>query len=497
MAVLNKDGLEYFWSKIKAYISTQLKTGLYEANLQWGGKNYTASYAPIDAAMVPTLGANRLAIPSSLGDAVTIEYSRDGGATWSNYDTINKYKAGLFNGNTGDYYIGATDAANIDKSKYMLRVTMETKAAHVYTALNKFVIYVSTRGSTNCYCTISARTRTNYENKTDSWKIFADKVPIAGWSGFNVINTADITTYGNTMYQYTELRFTFGVGSHPSTVNYGGLCVNKIMGFGGVGWTTPSTLASSGRVYTYDNDFNVSFPGAVSATKFNGSLSWNNVTDKPTLLKGDKGDKGDTGATGATGATGPAGKDGVNGTTPTIKASAGTNIGSVGTPSVTASTSGTTTTFTFNYLKGAKGDPGTNGTNGKDGTNGTTPTIGSNGNWFIGSTDTGKPSRGATGATGPQGPSATANVKRFTSSIAGIGWSGSEPPYTMTISVKGILATDDAIVSPVLSDNWYTAQSQSANWDRIRRIVTANDSITVYAEARTDIMIPIQIKVVR
>lgn len=48
-------------------------------------------------------------------------------------------------------------------------------------------------------------------------------------------------------------------------------------------------------------------------------------------------------------------------------------------------------------LKGAKGDPG------KDGANGITPTIGDNGNWYIGSTDTGNPSRGATGPQGPAG----------------------------------------------------------------------------------------------
>lgn len=34
---------------------------------------------------------------------------------------------------------------------------------------------------------------------------------------------------------------------------------------------------------------------------------------------------------------------------------------------------------------------------------GVIPHIGDNGNWYIGSTDTGKSSRGATGATGPQG----------------------------------------------------------------------------------------------
>ena len=49
---------------------------------------------------------------------------------------------------------------------------------------------------------------------------------------------------------------------------------------------------------------------------------------------------------------------------------------------------------------GAKGDPGDPGAAGKDGT---TPHIGANGNWYLGTTDTGNPSRGATGAKGDPG----------------------------------------------------------------------------------------------
>lgn len=49
-------------------------------------------------------------------------------------------------------------------------------------------------------------------------------------------------------------------------------------------------------------------------------------------------------------------------------------------------------------IEGPKGDPGAPG---KDGI---TPTIGSNGNWYIGVEDTGRPSRGATGAPGKDGP---------------------------------------------------------------------------------------------
>lgn len=50
--------------------------------------------------------------------------------------------------------------------------------------------------------------------------------------------------------------------------------------------------------------------------------------------------------------------------------------------------------------QGPKGDPGTDG---KDGTDGITPHIGDNGNWYLGGTDTGKPSRGATGPAGANG----------------------------------------------------------------------------------------------
>lgn len=46
-----------------------------------------------------------------------------------------------------------------------------------------------------------------------------------------------------------------------------------------------------------------------------------------------------------------------------------------------------------------KGDKGNKGDKGDAGTNGITPTIGSNGNWFLGDEDTGKPSRGEKGDT--------------------------------------------------------------------------------------------------
>lgn len=90
---------------------------------------------------------------------------------------------------------------------------------------------------------------------------------------------------------------------------------------------------------------------------------------------GEKGDKGDTGATGATGPQGPKGDTGDTGP------------------------------------QGPKGDTGATGATGPAGADGITPTIGDNGNWYLGDTDTGNPSRGEEGPQGPRGETGLQGVQ--------------------------------------------------------------------------------------
>lgn len=74
-----------------------------------------------------------------------------------------------------------------------------------------------------------------------------------------------ITTYGNTAAsQYGRIRFTFK--ANGGNTNYNGFQVSKIMGFGGVGWTTPSTMAKTGHLYSYDAGQNATFPAQVTAS---------------------------------------------------------------------------------------------------------------------------------------------------------------------------------------------------------------------------------------
>lgn len=243
-----------------------------EAYLTWGGKHHTGSYAPIDAAMIPQLGANRLAFtPAS---CITLEYSTDGGSTWTNLDD-DSLKSNLFTpGAVATFLIGNSSQTGIDKSKYMCRVTITT-TGKIYSELNKFAIYVSTNGSSNCYCTLTARTKADQDASNDTWATFAENVPLLGWSGWNILNTSPITTHGNTSAQYSQLRFTFGVESHSSTSSYPGFKLQNIMAFGGVGWSTPSKMAANGNLFSWDSSQNASFPANVTATTFNGSLNGN------------------------------------------------------------------------------------------------------------------------------------------------------------------------------------------------------------------------------
>ena len=52
---------------------------------------------------------------------------------------------------------------------------------------------------------------------------------------------------------------------------------------------------------------------------------------------------------------------------------------------------------------------------GKKGSDGITPHIGTNGNWYLGTTDTGKPSRGAPGADGEDGRTPVKGTDYWTS----------------------------------------------------------------------------------
>ena len=76
-------------------------------------------------------------------------------------------------------------------------------------------------------------------------------------------------------------------------------------------------------------------------------------------------------------------------------------------------------------------------------------------------------------------------------------WSGSAAPYSNSVTVTGILATDTPIIDVVMSGTYSTDEARIEAWGYIYRAVTANGSITFYATEKPTVSLPVQIKVVR
>jgi hypothetical protein len=76
-------------------------------------------------------------------------------------------------------------------------------------------------------------------------------------------------------------------------------------------------------------------------------------------------------------------------------------------------------------------------------------------------------------------------------------WSGSAAPYSNSVTVTGILATDTPIIDVVMSGTYSTDEARIEAWGYIYRAVTANGYITFYATEKPSVELPIQIKVVR
>ena len=80
---------------------------------------------------------------------------------------------------------------------------------------------------------------------------------------------------------------------------------------------------------------------------------------------------------------------------------------------------------------------GADGKDGAAGADGITPTIGGNGNWYIGSTDTGKPSRGAQGSAGAAGKD---GKSAYQYAVEG-GYTGTESEFAKKLASEALIVT--------------------------------------------------------
>ena len=88
-------------------------------------------------------------------------------------------------------------------------------------------------------------------------------------------------------------------------------------------------------------------------------------------------------------------------------------------------------------------------------------------------------------------------IKKTYSGTLSTSWSGSKAPYTQTVSVFGILATDTPILDYTNSGTYATDQNREEGWLNIYRAVTSANRITFYAHAKPTVSIPFTAQVIR
>lgn len=85
-----------------------------------------------------------------------------------------------------------------------------------------------------------------------------------------------------------------------------------------------------------------------------------------------------------------------------------------------------------------------------------------------------------------------ATTETYTASV-GTAWTAN----TQTVSVSGILASDNPVVDVVLGSDADANAAYLEAWGKVNRIVTAGDSVTLYATDAPETAFTIQLKVVR
>lgn len=255
---------------------------------------------------------------------ITVQYSTNGGTSWSDYELTDDQKVALTTtpGGTAIYLGKVATAGTITPSNvanYKSRIYINTRnasgTAKMYTYLKHVLINISTNGASGCTVKIDRQTIGDYNNRGSGTRYNTNEstwtnigiYDIQGWSGWNSIYISSI--FGGYTSQTSNdavLRFTFSATG--ANTSYASSCTVIGMRFIGItNWQQASTMAGTGHLYTYDTSQNATFPANVTATSFIGSLSGN--------------------ATSATNATNDSDGHAINSTY--IKRSGGTMTGSI------------------------------------------------------------------------------------------------------------------------------------------------------------------------
>lgn len=129
---------------------------------------------------------------------------------------------------------------------------------------------------------------------------------------------------------------------------------------------------------------------------------------------------------------------------------------------------------------------------GADGADGLTPTIGANGNWYLGDTDTGKPSRGETGPAGADGangkdgadgPAGTPGKSAYAYAVEG-GYTGTESEFAAKLAEEYIPSPAAAAVGQTIRVKAVDSAGRPTEWEAAD--MASGDTVVTIASRTTE-----------
>lgn len=259
-----------------------------EAELQWGGGSLAGNVSPVDSGIIPLIGYNKAELAKPAG--VTIEYSNDAGATWTDYGAVNAIKTSLLSaGLSSAVQIGGGTGSAKRGIDDQLRITVNARDCGFYTSLKKILIECSTNGATGAKVLVE----TAYGKDVTAFTTIGT-YPLNGWSGWNSLDVGQFSLGGsvNQTNQRWVMRFTFSITTASETFK-SNLQIMHILFLGITNWQTPSNLAQTNHAYTYDVNGNVRFPLNVNAKTYSGNATDTTVdftqrTDRTNIISGER-----------------------------------------------------------------------------------------------------------------------------------------------------------------------------------------------------------------
>ena len=198
-----------------------------------GAFNTTGSVDYISRSLVPYISGTKFyGMPAA---AITVEYSRDAGATWIDYGLDNGAKMRIFDhSGNANLYLGKASTKADNNIKNMLRITVDaTKSDGRYLSTDSMFTWMSSNGNTTCVTLEVA----SY-NAPTTFKKIVDNAPLNGWSGPNMSHYSMITfggsTAGSTSPNNQFYRLTYKQTAISS--NHSSALIGDIRFFGSTVW---------------------------------------------------------------------------------------------------------------------------------------------------------------------------------------------------------------------------------------------------------------------